>query len=317
MGTYLFPVFESYPYLFLCGEKGSGKTKTLNVAEKLCFNAIHSSSISSAMLFRIIEGSSCTLLIDEAESLRNRKQNEDLWLLLNSGYKRGGSAHRLKPDSLDPQSFEVYSPKMIANIGGLDRVLESRCIKITMLRTKDIDKSNKVVIDRGQDWDYHRQQLYCFGLSNFNDIQEIYLKECPKWNLRNVSGREGELWFPLLSIALLLERKGYVGLFDRMKEVAILKSEDARSTGLDDWSNALLLALREITISKETDIYNKDILDKMKEYLEDEDSKLSGKWVGKALKKYDVIEGSARKKKGYQYTIRRKIVEDVIERYRI
>jgi len=315
MGTYVFPIFESYPYLFLRGEKGSGKTKTMTVAEKLCFNAEHSSNISSALLFRIIEGSSCTLLIDEAESLQHRKQNEDLRLLLNSGYKRGGSAYRVEPETMQLQRFEVYSPKMIANIGGLENVLESRCIKIIMLRTKDKSKSDKAVIERGADWAYLRNLLYCFGLTYFPEIREIYLNAAPRWNLKSVSGREGELWFPLLSIALCLDRKGYDGLYDRIKEVAMMKSQEAKDTGLDDWSNALLLALKVITLSQETDIQNRDIRERMKEYFDDDSAALTGRWIGNALTRFKLVAERKRTNRGYCYTIKRKTVEDVIERY--
>lgn len=315
MGTYIFPIFESYPYLFLCGEKGSGKTKTMNVAEKLCFNAIHSSSISPALLFRIIEGSSCTLLIDEAEALQYRKQSDDLRQLLNGGYKRGGGAYRCEPNSLQPQRFGIYSPKMIANIGGLESVLETRCIRITMLRTKDKSKSDKAVIERGVDWGYLRNRLYCFGLTCFPEIREIYLKEAPRWNLNAVSGREGELWFPLLSIAMCLDRKGYDGLYDRIKEVAMMKSQEARDTGLDDWSNALLLALKVITLSQETDIQNRDIRERMKEYFDDDSAALTGRWIGNALTRFKLVAERKRTNRGYCYTIKRKTVEDVIERY--
>jgi hypothetical protein len=204
---------------------------------------------------------------------------------------------------------------MIANIGGLESVLENRCIKIIMLRTRDLSKSNKVVIDRGMDWGCLRHQLYCFGLTCFQDVQNIYLNEANKWNLNAVSGREAELWFPLLSIALFLDRKGYDGLFDRIKEVAIKKSTEARDTGLDEWSNALLLAVKEITSSQETDIFNKDIREKMKEYLEDDSTAPSPHWIGKALNKFSLSEDAKRTNRGYRYTIRRKTVEDVIERY--
>ncbi|NJL94965.1 MAG: hypothetical protein HC915_15205, partial [Anaerolineae bacterium] len=35
-----------------------------------------------------------------------------------------------------PQAFEVYSPKILANIAGLEDVLASRCIPIPMRRAE-------------------------------------------------------------------------------------------------------------------------------------------------------------------------------------
>ncbi len=315
IGTYIYPIFESYPYISFTGERGSGKTKTLNIAEKTCFNAVYSSDMSSSLLFRIIEGSSCTVLIDEAERLKDPKLSKDFRLLLNAGYKRGGRAHRSKPETFEPQSFEVYSPKMIANIKGLEEVLESRCIQFTMLRTKDIKKANKVITESGENWAYIRHLLYTFGLTFFLEILDIYLTDTEIKNVRAISGREGELWHPLLAIAKFLEKHKCPGFFGRIKEVAVKMGEEARTAGIDDWTNALLLGLRDITLSNETDIYLKDIKEKMSYYLEDEDSVPSHHWIGGTLKRLGLIKQSKRTKNGYQYVVLHETVNDVIERY--
>jgi len=279
IGTYIYPIFESYPYISFTGERGSGKTKTLNVAEKLCFNAVYSSDMSSSLLFRIIEGSSCTVLIDEAERLKDPKLSQDFRLLLNAGYKRGGRAHRSKPETFDPQSFEVYSPKMIANIKGLEEVLESRCIQFTMLRTRDIEKANKVVTKSGEDWSYIRHLLYTFGLTFFQEIQDLYLNDTETKSMRAISGREGELWHPLLAIAKFLDINGCDSLFERIKEVAVKKGEEAKSRGIDDCTNALLLGLEEITRYKEDGITTSEMKEAMDKYLEDE-ARQTSRWIG-------------------------------------
>lgn len=191
IGTYIYPIFESYPYIVLTGEKGSGKTKTLKVAENLCFNAVYSTDISPSLLFRIVEGSSCTVLIDEAERLKDPKVSQDFRLLLNAGYKRGGRVHRSKPETFEPQSFEVYSPKMIANIKGLEEALETRCIQFTMLRTRDIEKANTVVTESAEDWFYIRHLLYTFGLTFFQEIREGYLSAGETKKIRGHLGKGG------------------------------------------------------------------------------------------------------------------------------
>ena len=317
IGTYVYPIFQAYPYISFAGERGSGKTKTLNVAEHLCFNAVLSSDMSSSLLFRIIEGSSCTVLIDEAERLKDKKLSQDFRLLLNAGYKRGGRAHRSKPDTFEPQSFDVYSPKMIANTKGLEEVLESRCIQFIMLRTKNIKKSNKVVTEMSEDWASIRHLLYAFGLDFFLKIQGIYLDDTEIKSIRAISGREGELWHPLLAIAKFLDKNGCDSLFERIKGIAVRKGEEARSTGIDNWTNALLLGLRDLTLTSEVDIYNKDIREKLIDYLEEGDSPPSPHWVGNKLRSLGLIEQSERTKNGYQYVIRHKTVVDVIERYGI
>lgn len=95
MGTYLYPHFDTYPYLQLYGPKGSGKTKTLTLLAATSFNAVLSSSIKPAGLFRIIERSGATLLLDEAERLNNR-ENPELAEVLRAGYKKPSAAIRVQ-----------------------------------------------------------------------------------------------------------------------------------------------------------------------------------------------------------------------------
>ncbi len=54
---------------------------------------------------------------------------------LNSGYKAGMPAIRVTIDNIRPQTFDIYSPKLLAAIAGLEAVLASRYIAIPMRRT--------------------------------------------------------------------------------------------------------------------------------------------------------------------------------------
>ena len=314
IGTYLFPIFESFPYVFLNGDKGSGKSKTLSIAAYLCFNAISSSSISTALLFRIIEACSPTILIDEAESLKDPSRGQDLRSVLNSGYKRGGKVYRVKPDTFEPQSFEVFSPKMIANIKGLEKVLENRCIKFTMVRTADAVRANLNVGESSESWKYIRHQLYTFALTYFEDIKVLYSSDPEIRNIQEISGREAELWFPLLAIAKFIDNNGCEGLFDRIKNLAIENAQESRSEDLDDYTHALLTILRDFPECNE--ISNKQIEKSMKDCLETEHIP-SNRWIGNALKKLGIVEESIRTKSGYKYKIKQNILQNLIERYDI
>lgn len=75
------------------------------------------------------------------------------------------------------------------------------------------------------------------------------------------------------------------------------------------------MGLRDLTLSKEINIYNKDIKEKMMGCVEDRGSTPSPHWIGKTLKKLALVEQSKRAKNGYRYVIRHETVEDVIERY--
>jgi len=99
-----------------------------------------SGNLSTSSMFRLIQNSRCTLLIDETEKLANPERAQDFRGLLLCGYKKGEfvfRAEKTRKDRYKPESFEVYSPKMLANIRGLEDVLEDRCITIIMKRAKN------------------------------------------------------------------------------------------------------------------------------------------------------------------------------------
>ena len=317
IGTYFYRIFESFPYLAFTAEKGSGKTKILTIAEKICFNAVLSCNTSLSSLFRLIEGTSGTFLLDEAELLKDPKRAQELRSVLNSGYKRGTQVHRTNIDAPDSkvESFDVYSPKIIAGIKGLEDVLESRCIMFPMLKTYDREKANRDVSESGEDWEYLRHLLYSFALTFAGDIRDIYLNDPGTRNIRAVYGREGELWRPLLSIAKSLDNNGCDGLFGWLREVASEKSQNSRSEGLDIWTTATLLGLEELTRKNETNISTEDIKDAMSGWFDEHDRKPNARWIGNTLKKNDLIEGKNRTSSGIRYVIRHKEVADRIERY--
>jgi len=220
IGTYFFHLFKAYPYVYFGGIKRSGKTKALTVAYLMCFNAVFSCNISTASLFRLIQSGRCTVLMDETEGLNNPERKQDFRSLLLSGFKKGARVYRTEKTSkerLVPEAFEVYSPKMIANIRGIEDVLEDRCIVIIMRRGK-----NRAIINVEPDvddpvWQKIRDQLHIFYLTNWEKIQSIYLdfgevsEVSEEVNILGIkenilTARDWELWKPILTLAKVSEK---------------------------------------------------------------------------------------------------------------
>lgn len=315
MGTYCFSIFDAFPYLYFVGVKRSGKTKTLLLIEKLAFNAILSSNISPAVLFRIVEARRPTLALDEGEQLSDKTRKQELRELLNSGYKRGAPAYRTTKNSKGNfciEAFEVYSPKAIANIAGLNDVLEDRSITITMVRTKDPSKGNLAITEGSEDWWYLRSLLYSFALTHAPAIFHHYTYDDEVNALLN---RQNELWRPLLSIAKVIDKE-VDGTFERIKTEAIKRAEEASNIDLEDFDSAVLLALRELSSDEDKDLNNKVVREKASEFLEtDQRQYFTSRGVGAALKRFGI---KGKKIHGYyRYTISRSIVEDLLSRYGI
>ncbi len=316
MGTYLFPIFDAFPYIYLVGVKRSGKTKTLLLIEKLAFNAILSSNISPSVLFRIVEAKRCTLALDESEQLSDKTKKEELRELLNSGYKQGAPAYRVKKGAkgnFEIESFEIYSPKAIANISGLDNVLEDRSITITMVRTNNPEKGNLAVTEGSENWQYLRSLLYIFALDYAKEIAGFYHSD-PEVNA--LLNRQNELWRPLLCIAKLLD-KDLPGTFEQIKEEAIRRAQETSGSDLEDFDAAVLLALRELTSTSSLGyITNKEIKQRASEFLEEDQKQyFTSRGVGAALKRFGII---GKKVQGYwRYVIQPETIEELMKRYGI
>ncbi len=314
MGTYLYPLFEAFPYVALTGPKNSGKTKLVNLVARLAFNGRVTSNISPASLFRVVQATRGMLGIDEAERLSNSRDPvaADLRLLLNAGYKRGSPAIRCEGDDHRVVEFEVYGPKMIASIRGLEDVLESRCILINMLRTVG-PKGNLVVSEYGEDWARARHGLYYFALQHFTRVREGYLSGVGAKELAN---RQAELWRPLLAIAAYLDGCGAEGLLTLVQDYARRKAAQAEIGNLDDWQTAVVLALHKLATKGKPDITPKEVRGAMADFMDaDDHADVTPQWVGYRLREFGLERVSKGSRRGSIYAITEEVALDLLARY--
>lgn len=209
IGTYAFMSFESYPYLFLTGTKRAGKTRTIEVADPLCFNSMSSASMSDATMFRSVSADRCTILHDEAAKFRG-KHAQDLserLEIFNSGYKRSGAVYRCVGDNHTPVRFSTYGPKLLANIEGLDPTTADRTITLRLLRAqREIPRFSRRTLD--PTFSRLRNALYVFVLRHHREIGDIYQTQEPVTGLRD---RDEEIWSPIFALAEFFDCKRLEG----------------------------------------------------------------------------------------------------------
>ena len=208
IGTYCYELFESYGYLYFNALRESGKSKFKKILRLIGFNGQEASSISEASFFRTIENTKGVLAIDEYERMdTDRKKATDL--LLNAGIEKGASVKRVDKvgNKQVNRDFDVYCPKIICNITGLDAVTQTRCITIRLSKTAS-DKGNRKPKTNDGSWQELRNLCYRFIMDYWADIKETY--ENYKSSLKN---RDEDVWIPSLVIAKFLgvekEVKGY------------------------------------------------------------------------------------------------------------
>jgi hypothetical protein len=128
---------------FLSAEKESGKTRALEVTEKLVPNPKMTANGSANYLFRIA-AQGVTLLYDEIDTIFGPKaqEHEDIRSFLNAGYKRSGSFGRCVTvgNKIETEDLPAYAAVAVAGIGFLPDTILSRSIVVQMRRRRAGEK---------------------------------------------------------------------------------------------------------------------------------------------------------------------------------
>lgn len=370
MGTYFVPIFSTYPYDYVGGVKDTGKTTVLMVHSCLAFNAIGSGNVSTASMYRLIQNARCTFCIDETERLEQRvsdKMSErtyELRNLLLSGYKKGmpvyRSEKREKTGKIVPEPFEVFGPKATASIRGIEEVVGDRCKK-TIMRRATPGRIKKEVDTEDPRWAALRNKMYRLFLGYWARVREIYsspLKISELSERVNVTyegrqeeeklyGREGELWKPILTMALLVgehtptDTHGMFGELNEYNNIPApqaslptfthslrspaqimfgLAKESQKSKKAEDLSESaetvlVMVLLRLANTESFEDDYHKvqEIKNIMLQFYDEEQKWINTKWVGSALRRLG-FNDSRRLGTGYQYKLTKKKIVDLAAR---
>lgn len=199
--TWALDAFESTPRLaLLSAEKGSGKTRTLEVLEQVVPGPLHTVNVSAAALFRKVADGRCTLLLDEADTylgLKVAQQHEDLRGLVNAGHRRGAVAYRCVVEKgVTVQEFPAFAPVAIAGIGDMPDTIIDRAIVVSMkrrapneqvraLRHRHIVNQTQSLRDRLEEW----------GKNYSDDLAELE-PEMPN----GIVDRPADVWEPLIML---------------------------------------------------------------------------------------------------------------------
>ena len=203
MMTYIYILFQVIPYLWINGEKGTGKSTIMKIMSKLCFNPMFCSNVNPANIFRQIDNDGSTIILDEFEKMYGEDKQEII-KILNQGFNIDGVVPRCVGQSNQIRKFRSFSPKIMGGISNIDDVLFERVIKYTTKKVKNItvpkfreDKDTKMELNKLVD------DLYIFGLIYAPKIKEIYDKA--EVGFKGYTLREDDLWNPLLCIAKIID----------------------------------------------------------------------------------------------------------------
>jgi hypothetical protein len=200
--THMLESFDSTPRLSVQSpEKGSGKTRLLELLVELCRKARHTSSLTAAALFRLVDQERPTLLFDEVDTLFGpaAQAHEELRGLLNAGHRKGALAYRCvgEPSKMKVQGFEAYAAVALAGIGDLPDTIQDRSIIVRMRRRAPDEQVEPfrhgqatpallAIHDRLEEW----------GSRAAPEVAD-HIPEMPD----GITDRPADVWEPLLAIA--------------------------------------------------------------------------------------------------------------------
>lgn len=230
IATYCYEMFESFGYLYFHALKESGKSKFKKILRLIGFNGQEASSISEASFFRTIENTKGVLAIDEYERMdTDRKKSTDL--LLNAGIEKGASVKRVDKvgDKQVNRQFDVYCPKILCNITGLDPVTQSRCITIKLRKTANEKGKRKPKISDHK-WQELRDICYTLIMDYWEEIKAIYDDYSS-----NLANRNEDIWTATLVLAKFFEVE------ESVREYAQVNIEETQIESIENDRTYLIL----------------------------------------------------------------------------
>lgn len=194
--TYVFDAFPITPRLgFTSATKRCGKTTAQTLTGQLVPRPLTTANITTAALFRAVEAYKPTVLIDEADTFLEERQ--ELRGLLNAGHFRPTAyVIRTVGEDHEVRVFSVWAPASVALIGSLPSTLADRSIEIRMRRKNPDERVERLRLDRLDELEPLRRKAARWAQDNMEALAHID-PEVPS----ELHDRAADNWRPLLAIA--------------------------------------------------------------------------------------------------------------------
>jgi len=305
--AYLFPIF---PFIFVFGLKGTGKSKLLELMSYIVFNGQKIVNATEAALCDAMDGMRCTVFFDQSEKMPRRFIG-----LLADSYKKSGAKRWIierRDGERKVREFSGYGPKCFAGTKLPDNDLADRG---PIIQTFQTDKALPDLIGNDERFKELRNGCYKFLLTSSEQAQTIYQ------SLPSDGTRKCELWRPLEGVARALNVPE-----TEVKEIKdIFNSTYGKSVDRPSEMELVLFhALNDFMSDQDetgetVERTPKEILDEMQKLVEGKEPLPSRQWIGKKLVKYSLVEKEGKKKKTrdklMHYVFDKANVKGIIHRY--
>lgn len=201
ISTYFLPFFDAKGRTVFVSDKGSGKTTQGRIYSLLSHNALMSPDTSPSSFFRLMEGTTTTLVIDDFDDVPEELR-QTIMRLFKTGYKKGGVVLRTgeagKKGKRAQEPYNPYGHIVLNNTKGLDHIALDRCVQIPITKAPKSAKLKDFDIE-STEWQELVNELTLAGLTYWKDVQKTaHSIET------SLHGRKREVCLAVLTIAELV-----------------------------------------------------------------------------------------------------------------
>lgn len=234
IGTYLYPIFSHYGYLFLHSIfPRSGKTRVEEILSPLCFEATVSLNGPTVPTIRDTAAEGHTLILDTLERWKGKSPEAYCAAMefLDAGFRNGGTVAKMIPvgeGKWKKETFPVYVPYVLAAIAkeSLTDTALDRSFVIEMHRKPITLKKRKYNYDRcEQECQPLRDDLYRWALENAAVLAATYesAELEAAVDALELNDRAADIWKPLLAVARVM---GGAELWQSLTSLAVEMGRD-------------------------------------------------------------------------------------------
>jgi hypothetical protein len=210
MGTYMFPVFQAYPYVRLTSPTpGCGKSVLGHLIANLSFNGDFVTSATEANMFHLPEQNRGVQVWDELENdtKHNRARFDSINSILLCGYRNGATVPRQTGRGWDKLvKYHVYCPRVIIGLSELPETTRQRTIELRLEKVRqEHDTEHYRECDHIDEETQLKSNCVLAALKCVDDVNTAYKDNSLRKALHRLLGKAGreadDIWLPLCAIA--------------------------------------------------------------------------------------------------------------------